>query len=328
MGGELKKWIADHREQLRSDPARGLMHAAFTAYLGLWYTATSRRPVGTHIYDEDWDLLIILDACRVDVLESVASEYDFIETVESRWSIGSHSHEWLTQTFTEDYADEIATTTYVSGNGHTHETFVTEDYPPDETVPVCWPDWNTVDADAFDQLDMLWETAHQEELGVPPRAITDRTVEVARDPDFDSDRLIAHYMQPHIPYLAAALEDDRSPTDVEAKGWKLLESGDADRDEVWDLYEETLRFVLDDVELLLENVDAETVVITADHGNAFGEYAIHGHPEGMLLPCVKKVPWVTTTATDEETFTPTGEYYDEHAETTDIEEHLRDLGYA
>ena len=157
------------------------MHAAFTAYLGLWYTVTSRRSAGTHIYDEDWDLLIILDACRVDVLESVASEYDFIETVESRWSIGSHSHEWLAKTFSEDYADEIENTTYISGNGHTHETFVECDYPPDETVPFCRPDWQTVETDAFGNLDMLWEKAHQEELGVPPHAIADRTAEVARE---------------------------------------------------------------------------------------------------------------------------------------------------
>ena len=323
MFGRFRKWLAEHREQISSDPARGLMHAAFTIYLGIWYTVTSRHPAGTHIYDEDWDLLVILDACRVDVLESVASEYDFIETVESRWSVGSHSHEWLTQTFSEDYADEIAETAYVSGNGHTHETFVVEDHPPDETVPFCWPNWRTVDRDDFGQLDMLWETAHREDLGVPPRAITDRTVEVAREGDHD--RVIAHYMQPHIPYIAGALAEDRSPTEVESEGWKRLETGDADHDEVWELYEENLRLVLDEVELLLSNVDAERVVVTADHGNAFGEYSIYGHPEGMLVPCVKQVPWVTTSATDKGTFTPTGKYEGEGVD--DIKDHLADLGY-
>ncbi|WP_200895636.1 hypothetical protein [Halorubrum saccharovorum] len=301
------------------------MHAAFTSYLGLWYTLTSRWPLGTHVYDETWDLLVILDACRVDVLESVADEYDFIETVDSRWSVGSHSHEWLTQTFSTDYDDEIADTAYISGNGHTHETFVEREYPPDETVPFCWPNWRTVGTEQFGQLDTLWETAHEDELGVPPRAITDRTVEVARESEYD--RVIAHYMQPHIPYIAGALAEDRSPTDVEAKGWKLLESGDADTDEVWKLYEENLRLVLDEIELLLDNVDAETVVVTADHGNAFGEYSIYGHPEGMLLPCVRKVPWVVTSAVDEGSFEPTGEYTKDADKITDIEDHLADLGY-
>jgi hypothetical protein len=281
--------------------------------------------MGTHVYDEDWDLLVILDACRVDVLKSVADEYEFIETVDSRWSVGSHSHEWLTRTFSEDYADEIAETAYVSGNGHTHETFVEREYPPDEAVPFCWPNWRSVETEDFGQLDMLWETSHQDELGVPPRAITDRAVEVARESDHD--RLIAHYMQPHIPYIAGALAEDRSPTDVEAKGWKLLESGDANHDEVWQLYEENLRLVLNEVEMLLENVDAENVIVTADHGNAFGEYTIHGHPEGMLLPCIKKIPWVVTSASDEKTFESTGNYGSIDNEKTAIEDHLGDLGY-
>ncbi|ELZ04566.1 hypothetical protein [Natrialba aegyptia] len=323
MDSSFTTWLRDHRTQILSDPLRGSMHAAFTFYLGLWYTITSRWQLGTHVYDEDWDMLVILDACRVDVLEAVAEDYEFIDTVDSRWSIGSHSHEWLTKTFTADRAAEIAETAYISGNGHTHETFVTADYPPDETVPFCWPDWDTVDREAFGHLDLLWESAHQDELGVPPRAVTDRTVELARQDDYD--RVIAHYMQPHIPYIADALSEERMPTDTEANGWKSLESDEADHDEVWAQYEKNLRLVLDEVEVLLENADAERVIITADHGNAFGEYSVYGHPEGFLLPCVKQVPWVSTTATDEETFVPDGAYRSE--ESTDIEDHLQDLGY-
>ena len=74
MTGTLRKWIAEHREQITSDPIHGLFHAVFTFYLGIWYTITSRWPLGTHVYNEDWDLLVILDACRVDVLEEVAND--------------------------------------------------------------------------------------------------------------------------------------------------------------------------------------------------------------------------------------------------------------
>jgi len=325
MAGSFRAWLAEHREQIPSEPVRGLFHALFTTYLGLWYTLTSRLSLGTQIYDEDWELLVILDACRVDVLESVADEYEFIQSVDSRWSIGSHSHEWLSKTFSQRYSADISETAYITGNGHTQETFVDHDYPPDETVPFCRPDWNVVGLEDFGHIDMLWETAHESALGVPPRAITDQTVKTSRESE--CERVIAHYMQPHIPYIAGAIEEDREPTEVEVGGWKLLETGDADRGEVWDLYEENLRLVLDEVELLLENVDAEQVVITADHGNAFGEYTIYGHPEGMLLPCVKQVPWVVTSASDTNSFEPTGEYDSNEAERTDIEDHLKDLGY-
>ncbi|AAG19460.1 conserved hypothetical protein [Halobacterium salinarum NRC-1] len=325
MAGNLRGWIKEHRAKIRASPLRGLLHAVFTAYLGFWYTLTSRWPFGTHVYDEDWDLLVILDACRVDVLDDVADEYAFIETVDSRWSIGSHSHEWLTQTFSRAHEAEIAETAYISGNGHTYETFTEREYPPDETVPVCRPNWNGVDERDFGHLDMLWETAHTDGIGVPPRAITDRTVEVARESEYD--RTVAHYMQPHIPYISQAVAEDRQPTELESRGWKHLESGTADRSEIWELYEDNLRLVLDEVELLLENVDAETVVVTADHGNAFGEYTITGHPEGMLLPSVRRVPWVTTTATDTGTFDPDGDYGTASEDTTDINDHLEDLGY-
>lgn len=324
MSSSFREWILEHLKKILSDPVRGLMHAIFTIYLGFWYTLTSRWPIGTHAYEEEWNLFIILDGCRVDVLESISHEYDFIESVESRWSVGSHSHEWLTQTFTEKHADEIIDTAYISGNGHTHETFVASKYPPDETVPFCSPNWRTVNIDQFGQLDMLWETAHEDELGIPPRAITDRTVEVGRKSDYD--RVIAHYMQPHIPYIAGALDENRSPTDVESKGWKLLEAGEGDSEEVWELYKDNLRLVLDEVELLLENIDADNVVVTADHGNAFGEYSIYGHPEGMLLPCIKKVPWIVTEAADGGSFNPSGDY-DENIDKTNIEDHLQDLGY-
>lgn len=322
MAGSLREWLEEHRERISSAPVRGLFHAVFTFYLGIWYTITSRWPIGTHVYDEEWDLLVILDACRVDVLEEVAGEYDFIESVDTRWSVGSHSHEWLAQTFSQDHLESIRETTYVTGNGHTHETFVGGDYPPDETVPFCRPNWRVVDTEDFEQLDMLWETAHQDKLGVPPRPITDRTVEVARE--LDPDRLIAHYMQPHIPYIAKALAEDREPTETEVGGWKELEAGAADYDEVWELYEENLRLVLDEVELLLENIDAETVMMTADHGNAFGEYTVYGHPEGMLLPCIKQVPWVSAEATDRGTHEPQTHAT---ADRTDIQTHLEDLGY-
>lgn len=325
MSGSPRDWFNIHRKKIQSNPLRGLLHAAFTLYLGFWYTITSRWPFGNHTYEEDWDLLIILDACRVDVLKSVIDEYDFIESVDSRWSVGSHSHEWLTQTFSKSYAPEIAKTAYISGNGHTHETFVSNSVPPNETVPFCQPNWTPVCAEDFGQLDMLWEYAHQEGIGVPPRAVTDRTIKIAREENHE--RVIAHYMQPHIPYIRGALEEDRQPNNIESKGWKLLESSDADHDHVWKLYQNNLRLALDEVRLLLKNVNAEKVIITADHGNAFGEYSIYGHPEGMLLPCIRKIPWITQTAVDQETHIPSDVSINGQDSETDIEDHLKDLGY-
>lgn len=153
--------------------------------------------------------------------------------------------------------------------------------------------------------------------------MTDYTIEAARNGD--ADRIITHYTQPHLPYVGTSYHEGREPTEVENRGYELLEEGQSSRDEVYDAYKETLRWVLDDVEELLENIDAEKVVITSDHGEAFGEWKAYGHPEGFPHPAVRKVPWVETTAKDEHTREPDIEI-DSSVE-TDVEEHLRDLGY-
>jgi glucan phosphoethanolaminetransferase (alkaline phosphatase superfamily) len=153
--------------------------------------------------------------------------------------------------------------------------------------------------------------------------MTDHAINAGRNDD--PDRLIVHYMQPHLPYLGRAMREGRSLTDLEREGYEQLERGDADRDEVYELYKETLRVVLDEIEVLLENIDADRVAITSDHGEAFGEECAYGHPEGFPHPIVKKVPWVETSASDEGTREPDLEHNSE--EQVELEQHLRDLGY-
>jgi hypothetical protein len=83
--------------------------------------------------------------------------------------------------------------------------------------------------------------------------------------------------------------------------------------------------VLDDVEILLENVDADTVAITADHGEAMGEWGFHSHNIGCPHPIVRKVPWVTTSATDTGSYEPSLE--PEAEVEPDTQAQLKDLGY-
>ena len=99
-----------------------------------------------------------------------------------------------------------------------------------------------------------------------------------------------------------------------------------DKEQLREDYRKNLEYVMDSVEKLGENLEGRTVV-TADHGNAFGEFMIYGHPEGMLLPSIKNIPWVSTSAVDRGTFNSTGKHVGDGEEKTDIESHLDDLGY-
>ncbi|WP_265108290.1 hypothetical protein [Halosolutus halophilus] len=325
METNLGAWLSEMREHIRERPKRALLYVVFTLYLTIWYAVTSRWPFGKNVYRSDWDLLIILDACRVDALREVADEYDFIEEVNSVWSVGSQSAEWMANTFTESWRDEIGNTTYISGNGFSGAVLKRGRYPPaNNTIPVDFSSWSTVDESALNSHIEVWETNHDETYGsVLPGPMTDHAIEVGRNGD--ANRIIAHYTQPHLPYVGTAYREGREATDLEDRGYEILEEGRGSTDEVYEAYVETLRWVLDDVAELLENIDAEKVVITSDHGEAFGEWKAYGHPEGFPHPVVRKVPWVETTARNEHTREPDIEVNSTTG--TDIKEHLRDLGY-
>jgi hypothetical protein len=265
--------------------------------------------VGTEIYEDHWDLLVILDACRADVARGIAPEYDWLETFDTVFTKSSSSREFLATNFRDRHADEMARTACVTGNPFSN------DY---------------LDGDDFAALDEAWRHGWDDDLGtVPPEAVTDATIRTCRAGDYD--RTIAHFMQPHFPSLADP--DLGSAVDPETNVWidsvwDRLEAGDVSYERVWAAYEDNLRRVLDSVATLLRNVDAERVIVTADHGNGFGEHDIYGHPRLRTRRTLREVPWITATATDTEEYEPDAFAEEEEAVTTDaVEERLRDLGY-
>lgn len=275
----LGDWVAETRRRLSEDGMEGLARSGFEFYLGLLRRIDRFGTSGTSIYERDWDVLVVLDACRVDILREVSDEYGFIDEVGAHRSPGSCSPEWMDETFTEEYREEVAETTYVTGNPFSNRR---------------------LDLHAFDLVDEVWKYAWDKEKGtIPARAVTDRAIATARN--HDPERMIVHYMQPHFPSVPDPLSegislesfDDtwRSPLD-------LLQDGGLSRERVWQSYRNNLKYVLDDVSLLLNNVDASTMVLTADHGEAFGEYGVYEHPCGMPLSCLRDVPWVVTSCTD------------------------------
>jgi hypothetical protein len=102
--------------------------------------------------------------------------------------------------------------------------------------------------------------------------------------------------------------------------------GKVTREEGWDAYLDTLRWGLDDVALLLANLDADEVVITADHAELFGEWRLYGHPIRTWVPALLRVPWVRVSATDTGSYEPSDAVIDEN-DAADVEEQLRALGY-
>jgi hypothetical protein len=172
--------------------------------------------IGDEIYSEPWDLLVILDACRLDVMRDVADEYSFIDEVDSRFSKGSTSRQWMRRNFTDEWADDIKNTAYITANTFSDEMF---------------------DEDEFEYFDQVWKYAVDEEMGVvSPRTMTDRAISCGRE--LDVERMIIHYMQPHQPLV----------TNPDFDYFSKLRNGEITREEAIDAYTENLRAVLDDVE--------------------------------------------------------------------------------
>ena len=267
-----------------------------------------RFPVrkGESIWAREWDLLIVLDACRVDWMEQVADEYAFIDGVDRIWSVGGHSEEWLRKTFTEAPDERLHETGYVSANPFT----------------------DNVATEPFAYFENVAELAYEGGFPTPPaHVVTDRAIGASRTES--PARLVVHYMQPHRPFFSRT--GDRR--EVSMTEWSTGSGpyhqhfdGTLSREALHHHYVENLRYALDEVELLLENVDAPRTVITADHGHALGERFLWDHRQRVQHPVMREVPWIETQATDAETHAPPEYQMDERSDES-IEERLRALGY-
>ncbi|ELZ86144.1 hypothetical protein C453_10013 [Haloferax elongans ATCC BAA-1513] len=285
-----------------------MRNSVYQLRLGLFrkYYNSFQRGEEESIFDREWDVMIILDACRCDLIESVEDEYGFLTENNRFRSRGTHSKEWMRRNFISEHRDDLRKLAYVTGN------IWTEEY---------------VDPNDLRVLDEVWRYAWNTEHGtILPRSITERAIATHRE--HNPERLLVHYMQPHAPSIPDPIGEGMNTPETDGE-WRaapfLLQDGEVTRERLVESYKANLRCVLDEVELLLENVDAETVVVTADHGEAFGEFGVYEHPFGMPFDVLRTVPWYVTSATDKQTFEPTLEPGQEHGDT---KEKLRALGYA
>lgn len=297
----LQDWIYESKERWKENGISSLKESVYQFYVGIWRMfGRNIYNYGENVYDREWDVLIVLDACRWDLMEEVMDEYKFLTENQKFNSVASTSSEWLEKTF--NHKEETQKTSYISGN-----LFTEQELNPRE----------------FNHLDEVWGDTWNDEKGtILPDSLTDRAIEHHRNEN--PTRMVVHYMQPHHPFVSDMVGEGMSQSDeTSTSPWNLLRCGKLNRDQVWKRYTENLRYVLNDVEILLENIDSENVVITADHGNLLGEFGLYGHIGHTPVSPVKEVPWIETKAENLETHTP--EIFSE--ETGKIHEKLEDLGY-
>lgn len=267
-----------------------------------------RHGKGTRVMDEDWDTLILLDACRYDMF---SDRVTLDGRLESRISLGSTSEEFLQRNFADG---EFHDTVYVNANAYLPKLGMDQDGTFHAVVDLL-NDWD-------DEL----ETAH-------PETVKEAALDANRE--FPDKRLIVHFMQPHIPFIGEFGRELQQSIDYWSV-WKPLRSGETSitHEEVWRAYNENLDVVVGFVEDILEEVDGKTV-ISADHGNLVGERQgpvptprLYGHPWGVYTPELVRVPWFIADSDERRGIRPDPPVDSDERSDEIIQDRLKALGYA
>lgn len=269
---------------------------------------------GTNIFAEDWDTLVILDACRYDMF---AERNTLSGRLKSRQSKGSSTAEFLEANFAER---SLHDTVYTTAN------------------PQIRQHWERINPDLHAIIDVWKGNRWNKQIGtVLPEQMTEAAIDAIEQ--FPHKRHIIHYMQPHYPFVGSDTEFDRGhlndPNPEKDNLWWQIMKGDLDPDlnNVQKYYYENLDCVFPHLRTLLEHIEGRTV-ITSDHGNMLGERAFPipvrtwGHPRGLYTDELVTVPWlVVESGSRRRIISESPESADERTESDVVADRLRQLGY-
>lgn len=285
--------------------------------LSQWTYSPPSKP--SYLMEEDWDNVIILDACRYDLFESVNT---LEGRLDYRISPASATPEFLTRNFDgKQYHDTV----YVTAN----------------------PMYRTRGLDeVFHHVVDVWENHwDKQKQTVMPEAMAKVTAEAYER--YPNKRIISHFMQPHYPFVGDLADElgehsgyefaYREVTEGEGHRdnltvWERLEAGEVSRNLVWDAYAENLSIALPHVKTLIDLFEERTVV-TSDHGNLLGEKphalatSVYGHPPGLRHEHLCKVPWLVVTGDERKDVIEEGPTERTPEPSDDVADRLADLGY-
>lgn len=268
------------------------------------------------ITEEDWDYLIVLDACRYDVFKDVYEDY-LSGDLSKKESPACRTPDWFKSEFNDKKFDDIV---YVSSNPHINSRAESKGIKASENF--------------HDVIDVWMTGWDDDKMTVPPEEVKKAAEEASSK--YPDKRLIIHFIQPHYPYLDQKIEgldwvkgnrsadipflkkifrkteeiilgDKLSNTIGRTNSWRIrnflnARCLDGQDEKVWrelhkdmdrwkELYENNLRSALEEVESLTTQLNGKTVV-TADHGEALGEQDIFVHPAGIDIRVLREVPWL------------------------------------
>lgn len=257
-----------------------------------------------------WDILLVLDACRYDFFRKVYPDHleGTLKKVYSPVSCkkGVATSEWAKAVFQERYDDVI----YISSTPHINSKMAVNGFEGSRHF------YKVID---------VWLHEWDDEKGtVLPERVSDTVIETRER--YPQERIIAHYMQPHFPYLhidnpcRAKDSDPKSHDNLKRRAKNFIGSrmrrslgGGFTRrliegiglspitpmhevlrkegqEGLLGAYEKNLDRVLDNIAGLSDRL-SDRMVITSDHGEYLGEDDFYGHSYLPQHPVLNTVPW-------------------------------------
>lgn len=225
------------------------------------------------VLEDTWDYLIILDACRFDTFKKINT---IPGKLSKKTSKGTHTVEWSKKNFEGNNCSDII---YISGNPQVSH------YKVDR-----WQGGNP-----FRKLVDLWVDDWSDNYGtVMPDVITKATIKEIEQNDRKDVRFIMHYLQPHYPFVGKIKPKTPNPDNKSnISYYRYVQKTEGSLQGVIKAYESNLEYILPYIEDLIKHIPkGKKIVVTADHGEVFGEWGIHSHPPYIYLNELVTVPYL------------------------------------
>ncbi|KXA94708.1 hypothetical protein AKJ65_03655 [candidate division MSBL1 archaeon SCGC-AAA259E19] len=254
---------------------------------------------------QEWDYLLVLDACRYDYFKKLYKDFFKEGKLEKVNSPASETSEWAKKAFSGCFNDIV----YLSANPRINSKVEVKGFKANKH---------------FHKVIDIWNHGWNQKLGTVHPKTVNESLKRAILAWNNSKKFIAHYIQPHEPYIEVEKTGDKSvgvasllPRKFRmsigrtirdylspniynlvsntfgldySSSLRLKDAKEKGTDFLKTCYVKNLKIALAELTKLL-NESSEKIVITADHGEYLGECNKYGHPPGEESPHVREVPW-------------------------------------
>lgn len=290
------------------------------------------NPNGIDIFDQDWDNLVILDACRYDEFAAAKGRHGIPGELKKRPSKASQTPEWLKSNFDGRQLHDVV---YVTGTAMPYHLALTDPADPSQRQQKYGFDLDVHDlinvwADPPEESVPVYDEGREQDRIILPEAMCSKALEVSEE--YPHKRLIIHIGPPHDPYLGPTGERLHQRA---AHPWNAFMRGDldVDVDDLRQAYIENVDIAVSAVVELIDKLPGKTV-ISSDHGDLLWERSSpipikdFLHPEQTYVQELITVPWnVTVNGTKETHPDPPVDYESRIGGGREAEDQLRALGY-